>query len=133
MLVFRLLRSSDIFRTPDRNVADPYLLSRAEERIHFLVQSQCFSEERKCLLKESSISKSSRIVAYCPFMGPNGLLRSLGRLRNLVEADYIMKHPAVRDAKHPFVRRTLLRVHSLLDRKEMGLSLYMSNYSSSTF
>ncbi len=109
--VLRLLRSSKLLSRTDIAIVDPLELSRAEDKLHFLVQHESFNEEKKCLAKDLPIPKSSRIAPYSPFIAANGLLRSLGRLRHLSDATYDMKHPVILDGKHPFVRLYLSYLH----------------------
>ena len=58
-----------------------------------------------------SVKRNSRIAPYSPFIGPNRLIRSAGRIKRLVEADFDVKHPIVLDARLPFVKLFLRHTH----------------------
>ena len=76
-----------------------------------MVQGESFNTEKKDLLDNKSVKKSSRIAQFTPFIGPHGLIRSSGRLRRLVEIDFDTKHPIVLDARHTFVKLFLRHTH----------------------
>ena len=86
--VLRLLPSHESHRTLDGSIADPVELDEAERHLQHLVQGESFNTERKDLLDNKSVKKSSRIAQFTPFIGPHGLIRSSGRLRRLVEIDF---------------------------------------------
>ena len=77
----------------------------------YLVQLESFNTEKKCLLKSLPLSKSSKIVEFSPFIGPNGLLRASGRTKQLDVASFDMKHPILLDSRHPLVRLFLENFH----------------------
>ena len=56
-------------------------------------------------------NKKSCIAPFSPFIGPNALIRSTGRLKRLVEADYDIKHLIILDSRHPAVKLFLLKEH----------------------
>ena len=111
--VLRLLPSHESYRTVDGSIADPVELDEpeAERLLQYLVQGESFNTERKDLLDNKSVRKSSRIAQFTPFIGPHGLIRSSGRLRRLVEIDFDTKHPIVLDARHNFVKLFLRHTH----------------------
>ena len=111
--VLRLLPSHESYRTVDGSIADPVELDEPEtERLlQCLVQGESFTTERKDLLDNKSVKKSSRIAQFTPFIGPHGLIRSSGRLRRLVEIDFDTKHPIVLDACHNYVKLFLRHTH----------------------
>ena len=76
-----------------------------------MVQGESFNTERKDLIANKSVKKSSRIAQFTPFIGPHGLIRSSGRLRRLAEIDFDSKHPIVLDARHNFVKLFLRHTH----------------------
>ena len=78
--VLRLLPSHESYRTVDGSIADPVELDEAERHLQYLVQGESFNTERKDLLDNNSVKKSSRIPQFTPFIGPHGLIRSSGRL-----------------------------------------------------
>ena len=49
---------------------------------------------------------------FHPFVGPNELIRSAGRIKRLLEIDFDVKHPIVLDARHAFVMRHLQKIPS---------------------
>ena len=109
--VLRLLPSHENHRTVDGGIADPVEFDEAERYLHYLVQEESFNTERKDLLDNKSVKKSNRIAQFTPFIGPHGLIRSSGRLRRLVEIDFVTKHPIVLDARHNFVKLFLRHTH----------------------
>ena len=80
--MLRLLPKNESKRTANGDITDPAELDNAQQRLFHLVQLESFNTEKKCLLKSSSLSKSSKIVEFSPFIGPNGLLRASGRTGN---------------------------------------------------
>ena len=76
--VLRLLRSHESYRTVDGSIADPVVHDEAERHLQYLVQGESFNTERKDLLDNKSVKKSSRIAQFTPFIGPHGLIRSSG-------------------------------------------------------
>ena len=86
--VLRLLPSNESYSTVDGSIADPVELDEAERHLQYLVQEESFNTERKYLLENKSVKRSSRIAQFTPFIGPHGLIRSSGRLQRLVEIDF---------------------------------------------
>ena len=109
--VLRLLPSHESYRTVDGSIADSVELDEAERHLQYLVQGESFNTERKDLFDNKSVKKSSRIAQFTPFIGPQGLIRSSGRLRRLVEIDFDTRHPIVLDARHIFVKLFLRHTH----------------------
>ena len=62
-------------------------------------------------MKSSPLSKSSKIVEFSPFFGPNGLLRASGRKKQLDVASFDTKHPILLDSHHRLVRLFLENLH----------------------
>ena len=106
--MLRFLSSHESYRTVDGSIADPVELDEAERHLQYLVQGESFKTERKDLLDNKSVKKSSHIAQFTPFIGPYGLIRSSGRLRRLVEIDFDTKHPIV---LHTFVKLFLRHTH----------------------
>ena len=75
------------------------------------MQSESFPIERKLLFDGKQINTKSRIAPFLPFICPNALIRSTGRLKRFVEADYDLKHPVISDSRHPAVKLFLLKEH----------------------
>ena len=110
--MLRLLHKNATKRTVDGFITDPVELDDAQERLFHLVQLESFDTEKKCLLKSSPLSKSSKIAEFSPFIGPNGLLRASGRTKQLDIATFDMKHPTLLDSRLPLVRLFLENLHS---------------------
>ena len=102
--MLRLLPKNETKRTVDGLITDPVGLDDAQQRLFHLVQLESFDTEKKCLLKSSPISKSSKIAEFFPFIGPNGLLRASGCTKHLDVVTFDMKHPILLDSRHPLVR-----------------------------
>ena len=104
----RLFPSHECYRNADGSIIDPTELDEAE--LH-LVQGESFNAERKDLLENKSVKRSSRIALFSPFIGPNILIRSAGRIKRLIEVDFDVRHPIVLDALHAFVKLFLRHTH----------------------
>ena len=74
-------------------------------------QIDSFTTEIKLLDSEKTVSKSSRIAVYTPFIGPNGLLRSTGRIRRLVGTSFEVKQPVILDDRHNLVKLFVRYLH----------------------
>ena len=84
--VLRLLPKHAGYRNPDGSITDP-----TELHLQYLVQGESFETERKDLLDNKSAILSSRIAPHSPFLSPNGLIRSSGRIKRLMEVGLIVK------------------------------------------
>ena len=109
--VLHLLPSHENDRTVDGSIADPVELDEAERHLQYLVQGESFNSERRDLLDNKSVERSSRIAQFTTFIEPHCLIRSSGRLRRLVEIDIVTKHPITLDARHTFVELFLWHTH----------------------
>ena len=109
--MLRLLPKNESKRTDTGFITDPTELDNAQQRLFHLVQLESFNTEKKCVLKSLPLSKSSKIVDFSPFIGPNGLLRASGRTKQLDVASFDMKHPILLDSRHPLVRLFLENFH----------------------
>ena len=98
-------------RTDTACITDPSEISVAEQKLLFLVQTESFSVEKKSLMNNRPINKSSPISNFSPFIGPNGLLRSTGRTQRLSILSFETKHPILLDSRHPCVRLLLEHTH----------------------
>ena len=107
----RLLPSPECYRNVDGSITDPTELDEAERHLQYLVQGESFNAERKDLLGNKPVKRSSRIAPFSPFIGPNRLIRSAGRIKRLVEVDFDVKHPIVLDARHAYVKLFLRHNH----------------------
>ena len=109
--VFRLLPKHAGYRNPDGSITDPTELDEAERHLQYLVQGESFETERKDLLDNKFVKRSSRIAPHSPFISPNGLIRSSGRIKRLIEVGFNIKYPIILDARHPFVKLFLEHTH----------------------
>ena len=109
--VLRLLPSHEGYSTVDGSIADAVELDEVERHLQYLVQAESFNIERRDLLDNKSVKRSSRNAQFIPFIGPHSLIRSSGRLRRLVEIDFDTEHPIVLDARHNFVKLFLRHTH----------------------
>ena len=109
--VLRLLPSHESYRTLDGNIAHPVGLDETKRHLQYLVQGEPFNTERKDLLDNKSVKRSSRIAQFTPFIGSHGLIRSSGRLRRLEQIDFDAKQPIVLDAGNTFVKLFLRHTH----------------------
>ena len=107
----RLLPSHQCYRNADGSTIGPTELDEAERHLQYLVQGESFNAEGKNLLENKPVKRSNRIAPFSPFIGPNRLIRSAGRIKRLVEVDFDVKHPIVLDARHAFVKLFLNHTH----------------------
>ena len=109
--VLRLLPKNSAYRNFHGSFTDPTELDEAERHLQYLVQRESFETERKDLLKQNSVKRSSRIVPHSPFLSSNRLIRSSGRTKRLMEVGFKVKYPIILDARHPFVKLFLEHFH----------------------
>ena len=65
----RLLLSHKCYRNADGSIID-----EAERHLQYLIQGESFNAERKYLLENKPVKRSSRIAPFSPFTGPNRLI-----------------------------------------------------------
>ena len=109
--VLRLLPKHAGYRNLDGSITDPTELDETERHLQYLVQGESFETERKDRLDIRSVKRSNRIAPHSPFIIPNGLIRSSGRIKRLMEVGFNVKYPIILDARHPFVKLFLERTH----------------------
>ena len=109
--VLRFLPKLAGYRNLDGIITDPTELDEAERHVQYLVQRESFATERKDLLGKKSVKLSSRIAPHSPFISPNGLIRSSGHIKCLIEVGFDVKYPIILDARHPFVKLFLEHTH----------------------
>ena len=102
--VLRLLPKHAGYRNFDGSITDPTEFDETERHLQHLVQGESFETERKDLLVNKFVKRSSRIAPHSPFISPNGLIRSSGRIKWLMEARFKVKYPFILDARHPLVK-----------------------------
>ena len=94
------------------SMTDPVELEFAEQKLIYLVQSESFPNEKRSLLKSSTISKPSVIRDFSPFIGQNGLLRAQGQTKQLGVANFDIIHPIFLESGHLVVRLFLAHLHA---------------------
>ena len=99
------------FRLPDKAINDPAKLVIAEEKLLQLSQLESFPAESKQLPAGKYVKTSSRISSYSPFIGPNGLIRSTGRIQRLSATAFETRHPIILDSRLRLNRLCLLFYH----------------------
>ena len=109
--VLRLLPKHAGYHNPDGSITDPTELDEAERHLQYLVQGESFEAKRKDLLDNKFVKRSSRSAPHSPFISPNGLIRSSGRIKRLIEVGFNVKYPIILDARHPFVKLFLEHTH----------------------
>ena len=109
--VLRLLLKHAGYRNLDGSITDPTELDETERHLQYLVQGKSFVTERKDLLDNKSVKRSSRIAPHSPFISPNGLICSSGRIKRLIEVGFNVQYPIILDARHPFVKLFLEHTH----------------------
>ena len=109
--VFRVLPIHAGYRNLDDTITDPTELDDAERHLQYLVQGETFETERKDLLDNISVKRSSRIAPHSPFISPNGLIRSSGNVKRLMAVGFNVKYPIILDARHPFVKLIFEHTH----------------------
>ena len=62
-----LLPSHEIYRSVDGSVADPVELDETQRHLQYLVQGESFNTERRDLLGDKSVKRSSCIAQFTPF------------------------------------------------------------------
>ena len=68
-------------------------------------------QKEKILSKTNAVNGVAVLLRFLLFFGPNGLIRPAGRIKRLVEVDYVVKHLIVHDARHAFVKLFLRHTH----------------------
>ena len=107
----RLLPFHECYRNANGSIIEPTELDEAERHLQYLVQGESFNAERKDLLENKPVKRSSRIASFSPFIGPSRLIRSAGRIKRLVEVDFDVKYPIVLDVRHAYVKLFLRHNH----------------------
>ena len=95
---------NEAYRSETGTITYQSELEKAQTKLFYLAQSESFPIEKKLLLKNSPLSKSSKLLQLSPFVGPNGLLRATGRTNQLDVSSCDAKHPVLLDSCHPVTR-----------------------------
>ena len=109
--MLRILPSHESCCTVDGSITDPAELDGAERHLQYFDQRESFSTEIMETLDKKFVERSSRIAQFTPFIGHYVLIRSSGRLRQLVETTFDIRHPIVLDACQTFVQLLLWHIH----------------------
>ena len=129
--VLQLLPKHAGYRNLDDSITYPTELDEAERHLQYLVQGESFETERKDLLDIIFDKRSSRIAPHSPFISPNGLIRSSGRIKRLIEVGFNVKYPIILDARHPFVK--LFHEHTYVKNYHQSVeylrSIVQENYT----
>ena len=100
------------FRSPDKAIIDPAELVISEEKLLQFSQLESFPAESKQLADKKYVKISSCISSYSPFIGPNGLTRSTGRIQRLSATAFETRHPIILDSRHRLIRLFLRFYHN---------------------
>ena len=94
-------------------VALTTLLSLTKPSVIYSIwcKKKSFEAERKDLLDNKFVKRSSRSAPHSPFICPNGLIRSSGHIKRLIEIGFNVNYPIILDARHPFVKLFLEHTH----------------------
>ncbi|XP_014212664.1 uncharacterized protein LOC106642401 [Copidosoma floridanum] len=96
--------------------------SRAEWRLLKSIQSEQFGREIRQIKKTGS-TKNTKLAAFNPFIGPNGLLRVGGRLRNAQISDE-QKYPILLPSYHHITDLIIRQTHQSLLHAGIQSTLY---------
>ena len=107
----RLIPKNEAYRSGTGTITDPSELENAQTKLFYLAQSESFPIEKKLLLKNSPLSRSSKLLELSHFVGTNGLLRATGRTKQLDVSSFDAKHPVLLDSRHPVTRLFLEHLH----------------------
>ena len=109
--LMRLIPKNEAYRSETGTNTDPSELENAQMKLFYLAQLESFPIEKKLLLKNFPLSRSSKLLQFSPFVGPNGLLRATGRTKQLDVSSFDAKHPVLLDSRHPVTRLFLEQLH----------------------
>ena len=90
--VLRFLPKHAGYRKLYGSITDPTELDEAERHLQYLVQGGSFETERKDLLDNKSVKRSSPSALHSPFISPNGPIRSSGHIKRLMEVGFNVKY-----------------------------------------
>ena len=112
--ILRLLQSHSAFRQT-ATVSHPEEYLAAENRIFVLSQKESFAVELKDLRRSQSLTRSSCIIKFNPFLGSHNLLRSTGRTSRIrmKEIPFEVKYPIILDSRQPAVCLLLPHTHQI--------------------
>ena len=70
-------------------------LARSENRLFFVAQRESFRAELRTLSTDVNVMSKSRLAPLSPFIGPDGLVRSKGRLSKMTGIPFQSRHPVL--------------------------------------
>ena len=109
--VLRFLPKHAGYRNLYGSITDPSELDEAERHLQYLVQGESFETEKN-LRDNKSVKRSSRFAPHSRFFSPNGLIRSSGRIKQLMEVRFNVKYPIILNANvNPFVKLFFEHTH----------------------
>ena len=86
-------------------IVKPSEIDNSQQMLFLLSQKEAFPSEFKLLSSEKYVKNVSPIATLSPFLDPDGLLRSIGRISRLSELELNKnKYPIVFDGRHPLVK-----------------------------
>lgn len=109
----RLLRATGylfLWRTNGRNSMSKYELAKAENFLMRLAQQNEYAEEIHALKRGKSVSKSSKIYTFSPYLDENGVLRAETRLTTQ-QFDSNQRRPIILPSKHRLTELLVLDIH----------------------
>ena len=80
--------------------------------LFLLSQKEAFPSEFKLLSSEKYVKNVSPIATLSPFIDPDGLLRSIGRISRLSELEFKNKYSIILDGRHPLVKLFVAHQHN---------------------
>ena len=110
--VLRFLPKHAGYRKLDGSITDPTELDEAERHLQYLMRGGSFETETKDHLDSNSVKRSSAIAPHSPFLSPNGLIGSSGRIKWLREVGFDEKYPINLDARHSLLKMFLEHTHA---------------------
>ena len=84
------------FRGTIANIVKPSEIDKSQRMLFLLSQKEAFSSEFKLLSSEKYVKNLSPIATLSPFIDPDGLLGSIGRISRLPELEFNGRHPIVK-------------------------------------
>ena len=85
-------------------IVKPSEIDNSQRMLFLLSQKEAFPSEFKLLSSEKYVKNVSPIATLSPFLDPDGLLRSIGRINRLSELEFKNKYPIILDGRHPLVK-----------------------------
>ena len=100
------------FRGTIANIVKPSEIDNSQRMLFLLSQKEAFPSEFKLLSSEKYVKNVSPIATLSPFIDPDGLLRSIGRISRFSELEFKNKYPIILDGRHPLVKLFVAHQHN---------------------